>query len=471
MSDTRLSKISIRTRLLVIILTLIAVIFLVIFTAFNVLVDEYIKSSANEELEKARAFFAEQRLLPQNEAFHHGRGRMESIHHMRMMPGDATERGEAIIITADYELIFPAPDTVFQQDYNEKRALAAQLEQEQVDLQSGEIMRLRTSQREYSLLAVGIEQSMANVSGTLFLIYYIDMTAISSFAERINTVLLWVMGIAGILAVTSAIFVSNKIAEPIKELSRFARRMGKGDFSKSDKNYKDAELAELAESMNKAAGQLETYDKEQKKFFQNVSHELRTPLQSIRFHAEGVQHEIIDEKKSSRVIISEIDRLSELVEDILYLSRIDSITGGSNFEEVDLREVISNCAERQRILAEERGVDFVFDFDERPVNFYGDEKHLGRAFNNLISNAIRYAGSKITFSCRRDNRKISIAVTDDGKGIPEKDLPHIFDRFYRGTKGKYGIGLSIARSVIEQHGGHIEVSSSSGEGTSFIITF
>lgn len=374
-----------------------------------------------------------------------------------------------IAVSGEYELILPASNILFLHNYTEISALVTQMQVERVDLQSAEIRRLNASGREYYLVPVGIPDMVA-FGGRSYLVYYVDMTAITSFAGRINAVLLAVMGAAGLLAVAVATILSGKIAEPIGELTRFAARIGKGDFTGSGMGYKDMELAELAESMNKAAAQLDSYDREQKTFFQNVSHELRTPLQAIRCSAEGIEHGILDHRQSSRVIISETDRLSEMVEDLLYLSRIDNISNSSKFMECDLRELLSNCAERQRNLAAEREVRFVFEFDDRPVNFCCDEKGMSRAFANLVSNGIRYARGRITLSCRRAGGRITVAVADDGAGIAAEELPHIFDRFFKGKGGKHGIGLSIVKSVVEQHGGTIEARSTTG-GTTFRITF
>ncbi|KAF1085147.1 Sensor histidine kinase CssS [Sporotomaculum syntrophicum] len=468
MSNISGRKISIRTRILVMVLSLIAFIFLMVLTVFNLLVGEYIKSSVNEQLKDARKLVHYEAIPPKLPSDRQPPPSPESIPDMRRLPVGPMDKAEVMVVSDNYELIFPNSSMAFIQKFDEITALAAQLKHEQVDLQSSEITRVKASDREYYFVSAKMQPNpLGSVS---YLVYYIDMTAIKSFASRINIVLLAVMGIAGILAVTLSFFLSGLIAKPVRELTRFAMRIGKGDFSRNTFNYSDIELAELAESMNKAAAQLDTYDKEQKQFFQNVSHELRTPLQVIKCNAEGIEQRILDPEKSSRVIISETDRLSEMVEDSLYLSRIDNITTGSKIEEYDLRELLSNCVERQRSLATDRNIQFVFRFDDQQVNMCCDEKHMSRAFSNLISNAIRYAKTGITLTCHQVSGRITISVADDGKGISNEDLPHIFDRFYKGNGGNYGIGLSIVKSVVEQHHGNIEAQNT-GMGTLFTITF
>jgi signal transduction histidine kinase len=296
------------------------------------------------------------------------------------------------------------------------------------------------------------------------------MTSISAFANRINTVLLVVMGMAGLMAFVIAVIVSGKIAKPVRELTRFAVRIGTGDFTKNNTRYHDVELVELADSMNKAAAQLDAYDNEQKTFFQNVSHELRTPLQTIRSNAEGVLHGILEPTAASKVIIGETDELTEMVEDLLCISRIDSFQNSKAVDEYDLRELISSCAERQRSLANERGLAYAFYFDEEPVLFRCDAKHLTRAFSNLISNAIRYARHKITFSCQLMDDRITVSITDDGEGIAAQDLKQVFDRFYKGPRGKHGIGLSIVKTITTSYKGRVEVQSSEA-GSSFSMIF
>ncbi len=465
-------RMKIRTRITLFMFVYIAAVFFVVLVVFNLLVQEYIKSIVNEQLkdflqaaeygqeQSPGSQSSEQTLQPDQFII------MPSGIHK--LPRGPVGKTEAIIISERYELIFPTRDNVMFFDIEEIINLVAQLEAAQIDLNSKQINQVNVSGREFYLVSIPVEGAF--FSGTGYMIPYIDMTTITAFAGRINTVLLVVTGLAFIFAAFMAAFLSGVIAKPIRELTRFAGRIGKGDFTESNAVYQELELADLAESMNTAARQLDSYDREQKTFFQNVSHELRTPLQSIRCSAEGIEHGILDQLPASRVIIAETDRLSEMVEDLLYLSRIDSLSRDDDLRsECDLRELLSNSAERQRSMAEEKGVQFDFDFDSRPVLCSCSEKHLTRAFTNLISNAIRYAREKITLTCRHKSGVITIEVRDDGKGVADQDLPFIFERFYKGRGGKHGIGLAIVKTIIEQHRGKVAVKSDNS-GTVFTVT-
>jgi signal transduction histidine kinase len=471
MSDAK-RRIKIRTRITLLMFGYIAAVFFVVLVVFNLLVHEYIKSIVNEQLkdflqaaEYGRALQGQteptgQLITPEQFII------MPSG--IRKLPRGPVGKTEAIIISANYELIFPTLDNVMFFDIEEIINLVTQLEALQVDLTSKQITQISVSGREFYLVAIPVEGAF--FSGTGYMIPYIDMTTITTFAGRINMVLLVVSGLAFVFAAIFAAFLSGFIAKPIRELTRFAGRIGKGDFTQSTVPYQELELAELADSMNTAARQLDSFDHEQKTFFQNVSHELRTPLQSIRCSAEGIEHGILEQQAASRVIIAETDRLSEMVEDLLYLSRIDNLSRDDDLRtSCDLRELLSSCAARQNSLAEEKGVRFAFDFDVSPVICNCSEKHLTRAFTNIISNAIRYARELIKISCRQEDGRTVIEIKDDGKGVSDQDLPFIFERFYKGRGGKHGIGLAIVKTIIEQHGGQVSVKST-GNGTIFTLT-
>jgi signal transduction histidine kinase len=175
----------------------------------------------------------------------------------------------------------------------------------------------------------------------------------------------------------------------------------------------------------------------------------------------------MEPKKASETILLETARLNEMVKDLLYISKIDNITSAFTATSVNLIEIIRECARRHQAVAEKKQVKFPFAFEQDTVYFDCVDELISRAIENLISNAIRYAKSEIIISCTKIMDKIEICVKDDGAGIGEKTLPHIFERFYKGEDGDYGIGLSIVKSIIEQHGGGIKAENTNDGGAVF----
>jgi signal transduction histidine kinase len=222
-------------------------------------------------------------------------------------------------------------------------------------------------------------------------------------------------------------------------------------------------------TLNKAAKQLGIYDSEQKSFFQNVSHELRTPLMSIKCYAEGISVGLMEPKSASNTILQETDRLTEMVSDLLYISKVDNVTSTYKKTKVDLSIIIRRCAEQQSIIAEAKQLRLSFNSLESDVYFDCVEELIIRAVNNLISNAIRYASSEIILSCHKKNNQIIIRVSDDGPGIETENLLRIFERFYKGSGGNHGIGLSLVKSIVEQHNGNVRAENSKKGGAVFTI--
>jgi signal transduction histidine kinase len=312
----------------------------------------------------------------------------------------------------------------------------------------------------YKLLSIEDEQYAVSVSDDPlqtdgYLVSFVDVTAILAFASRVNMVLLFIILAAILLSIVLSRHFAKAFSEPVQELSAFAHEVGSGNFEKRELYFRDVELGQLAESMNQMASELKESKKKQETFFQNVSHELRTPLTSIRGNAEGIVYGVMEAKGAAKVILNESDKLGGMVEDLLYLSRMGKTVPEDAAELLDLREVLSLCVSEQHAAAEGKGVEFSFDFAGDPVAMHIREKDAQRLFGNLISNAIRYASSKVSLTCREDGGSIIVRVSDDGPGISDEDLPHIFERFYKGRDGKHGIGLSIARSVVETYHGRL----------------
>ena len=193
----------------------------------------------------------------------------------------------------------------------------------------------------------------------------------------------------------------------------------------------------------------------QQTFFQNASHELKTPLMAIQGYAEGIQAGVMDTASAAEVILAESDRMTELVDELLDISKIDMGRQRLALSEMDVRELLYDSIRAVEPAAAASGIAIVPDFPEEPVMVSCDDTRLRRAVTNILSNGVRYARSQLRLTCRADKRHVTIQIQDDGDGIAEADLPHIFDRFYMGKSGKSGIGLALTREIIHLHKGTI----------------
>ena len=193
----------------------------------------------------------------------------------------------------------------------------------------------------------------------------------------------------------------------------------------------------------------------QQTFFQNASHELKTPLMAIQGYAEGIQAGVMDTGSAAEVILAESDRMTELVDELLDISKIDMGRQPLTLSEMDVRELLYDSIRAVEPAAAAGGIAIVPDFPETPVMVSCDDTRLRRAVTNILSNGVRYARSELRLTCRMDKRHVTIRIQDDGDGITAEDLPHIFDRFYMGRSGKSGIGLALAKEIVHLHKGTI----------------
>jgi two-component system phosphate regulon sensor histidine kinase PhoR len=220
-----------------------------------------------------------------------------------------------------------------------------------------------------------------------------------------------------------------------------------------------------------------------KEFVANVSHELRTPLTAIKGYAETLRSGALgDAAKASQflsIIEKHADQLTNLVGDLLELSKLESAPGLPCRAPVDLAAVVSRAVELVGLAAKTKGHDLRVQIDPAVPPVPGNADYLERAVTNLLDNAIKYTppGGRITITAGRDGDCVLIEVTDNGIGIPAEDQPRIFERFYRVDRsrsremGGTGLGLSIVKHVAQVHRGNVEVSSSPGQGSTFRLRF
>ena len=195
--------------------------------------------------------------------------------------------------------------------------------------------------------------------------------------------------------------------------------------------------------------------RQQRQFLSDASHELKTPLMAIQGYAEGIQAGVMDTGSAAEVILEESDRMTELVDELLDISKIDMGRQQLTLSETDIRELLYDSIRAVEPAAAASGITIAPDFPEEPVMVKCDDTQIRRAVTNILTNGLRYAHSQLCLTCRPDKRNVIIRIQDDGDGIAEGDLPHIFERFYMGKSGKSGIGLALTKEIIHLHKGTI----------------
>ena len=421
----------VRTRVLLTMTGLIGAVLLVVALAFNLSIRQYIRSRVAAQLTMVSQDASKQR---KDDLPGHDGGKRFDDHPDRMIG----TRGNTVVLDEDGALLY-----VLHGDEAVGTDLAAYFtEQGKVDPVQYKVVKVDSGS-----YAVSVTDDP--VTSGQYLLTYVDVTSLLSLTGRINLMLLIVILAAVILSVFLSRIFAGTIAKPVQTLSSFAHEIGRGDLRQQEFSFHDIEFDDLAVSMNHMVSDLNEARQKQEIFFQNVSHELRTPLTSIRGNAEGIVYGVMEPQAAAKVILSESNKLGGMVEDILYLSRMSKTAPEGTEEPLDLRELLDLCVSEQHVEAEKKGISFRFSFDDDPVLLPIRAQDAQRLFGNLLSNAIRYAKEQITLTCRAENDTVFVCVADDGPGIPEEDLPHIFERFYKGKGGKHGIGLAIAQAVAE----------------------
>ena len=284
-----------------------------------------------------------------------------------------------------------------------------------------------------------------------------------------------------VFATLFARFLARRALKPISKIIKTARDIGQGqELSQRIPVFKvQDELGQLALTFNEMMDRLENSFAQMRQFSSDASHELRTPLTVLQGQNELVLSKLRDPKEYQEVIISnleEIKYMSKVLEDLFVLSRSDENQVLLNYKRMDLRDLVEEVCRHAEILAEEKDISIVIAFLEQ-VKIDGDEVRLRQMVWNILHNGIKYTqpGGELKVSLLEESGFALLSIQDTGIGIPEKDLPFIFNRFYRVDKarskdeGGSGLGLSICRHIAEAHKGEIKVESKPGLGTRFKI--
>lgn len=205
----------------------------------------------------------------------------------------------------------------------------------------------------------------------------------------------------------------------------------------------------------KLGRRIEDYYEANHKFFQNSSHELKTPLMAIQGYAEGIEAGVVDIQSSAEIIMKESDKMTHMIDEMLSISKIDANQLTLNMTTSDLREILYDCLRSVEPIQQQKNVAITPLFPESPVWVHCDENQLSKVFVNVLMNGLRHCNSAVVVTCTTEQKNALVRICDDGNGIEEEDLPHIFDRFYTGTKGSTGIGLALSREIMNLHKGTI----------------
>ncbi|HHU69474.1 MAG TPA: cell wall metabolism sensor histidine kinase WalK [Thermoanaerobacterales bacterium] len=315
------------------------------------------------------------------------------------------------------------------------------------------------------------------VKGAVFL-----STSVNTVINEIRT-LRWqyflVSILIGVVVTIISIIVAKYLTGPIKALTAAAKKMAKGDLSARVEITGQGEIRHLAQAFNIMGIELENYNRRQKSFVANASHELRTPLSSIKALVES----LIEDRKSDislykeflKDINTEIDRLSQLVENLLNLARLDKIKD-LNKKEIDVMKLANNITGRLRPLADEKNIK-LSTRGRIKGKLKIDAEKLYHIIWNLADNAIKYTpnGGKVYISLIEEKERLIIRVRDTGIGIPEGEIENIFEPFVRIDKarcresGGFGLGLSLVKEIVETQNGEIKVKSRQDKGSVFTI--
>jgi signal transduction histidine kinase len=279
--------------------------------------------------------------------------------------------------------------------------------------------------------------------------------------------------------------LARNLARPIEKLTTISERLRRGDLTARVTPTGPQELHLLAETFNSMANRVEGHMAELRAFVANASHELRTPLTSVKLRVEALRAGALHDPEVSERFLTEIeheiDRLGKMVNDLLDLSRLEAGMESNQRDQVDIRVLIEEVCAAFTVRAERKNVNLNISTDSYMPKILGNEEQLRRVLTNLLDNALKHTpqGGDVNTEMQfmKADGIIYISVTDTGRGIAEKHLPHIFERFYRveATLPRVnrlpgsGLGLAIAKSIVELHNGEISVTSEMFKGATFHI--
>ena len=281
-------------------------------------------------------------------------------------------------------------------------------------------------------------------------------------------------------------WIYRSVSVPLAKLQKAARNIKEGNLDFEIRQESDDEIGQLCQDFEEMRKRLKEsteekilMDKENKELISNISHDLKTPITAIKGYVEGIQDGVASSpeklNKYIRTIYNKANDMDRLIDELTFYSKIDTNKIPYNFSKINVAEYFGDCVEEVGLDMETRGIELgYFNYVDEDVVVIADAEQMKRVINNIIGNSLKYLDKKkgiLNIRIKDDGDFIQVIIEDNGKGIAAKDLPYIFDRFYRtdssrnSSKGGSGIGLSIVKKIIEDHGGRIWATSKEGIGT------
>jgi signal transduction histidine kinase len=298
------------------------------------------------------------------------------------------------------------------------------------------------------------------------------------FLETTRDAVLIALSVSGGLAILASTWLFWQITRPMSKLRSAAEAVAGGDLQARVKVKSRDEVGKLGLAFNDMASELERQEGLRKQLVADVAHELRTPLSIMQGNLEAMHDGLLEPSPDELDgLHDEVLRLSRLVEDLRLLSLVDAGTLQLENEPVDVTLLIESAVRRQVPAAESRGVILTCNVSQPPATVMGDEDKLQQLLANLITNAIHYtpSGGEVSVSALSTDQ-VQVTVRDQGPGVDPADLPHLFERFWRGDRsrsrggGGTGLGLSIVKQLVELHGGEVEAQLPPDGGLRVIVT-
>ena len=288
-----------------------------------------------------------------------------------------------------------------------------------------------------------------------------------------------ISAIAPLLLMFVAFYIMTyRLTKPLRMMSEASKAMAKGDFSRRIPVTRDDEIGQLAVSFNQMTNSLARLEDVRKSFIANVSHELKTPMTTIGGFIDGMMDGTIPKERQNyylQIVHDEVKRLSRMVESMLNVSRLESKETKLNKTIFDFKEQLLGVVISQEQRIEEKSIEIDGLDALQEVSLKADKDLVYRVLYNLVDNAVKFTddGGKISFSLKSDSANLTFRIENTGHGIPENELPYVFERFYKVDKSRStnkdstGLGLYIVKTIIKKHGGVISVSSIENQFTAF----